>query len=190
MLRHAGSPALSGGRKQPSLRWQRMPAFMAALDRMPGLAPLALRFAILTTLRSGEVRGARWSEIRFEGGAMWTVPGERMTGKKAADVLTLRVPLSAAAVQVLMLAYQGQQHDRGGVDRAGIPKLTSPSPGACGSMIVTCAPSRWSRQASARPTMPARIRRTLRTGPCPPLLVTRGAVDRAPLRQRDAVGVI
>ncbi|MDI3307821.1 MAG: site-specific integrase [Acetobacteraceae bacterium] len=105
MLRHAGLPALPGGRKQPSLPWQRLPAFMRALDAMPGLAPLALRFCILTALRSGEVRGARWSELSFDGGAVWTVPGERMKGKKAADVQPHRVPLSAAAVAVLARAY-------------------------------------------------------------------------------------
>jgi integrase len=105
MLRHAGLPALPGGRKQPSLPWQRMPAFMLALDKMPGIAPLALRFVILTALRSGEVRGARWSELSFDGGAVWTVPGERMKGKKAADVQPHRVPLSTAAVAVLACAY-------------------------------------------------------------------------------------
>ena len=105
MLRHAGLPALPGGRKQPSLPWQRLPAFLRALDAMPGLAPLALRFAILTALRSGEVRGARWSEISFDGGAVWTVPGERMKSKRAADVQPHRVPLSPGTVDVLLRAY-------------------------------------------------------------------------------------
>jgi integrase len=76
------------------------------LDAMPGLAPLALRFAILTALRSGEVRGARWSEISFDGGqAVWTVRGERMKRKKAANVQPHRVPLSPAAVETLAHAY-------------------------------------------------------------------------------------
>jgi len=105
MLRHAGLPALPGGRKQPSLPWPRVPAFMAAMDTMPGLAALALRFLVLTALRSTEVRHARWSEISFDGGAVWTIPGERMKGKKAADVQPHRVPLSPAAVDVLVRAY-------------------------------------------------------------------------------------
>jgi hypothetical protein len=67
MLRHAGLPALPGGRRQPSLAWARLPAFMTALDRMPGLAPLALRLGVLTVLRSGEVRQARWSWLSFDG---------------------------------------------------------------------------------------------------------------------------
>jgi integrase len=36
---------------------------------------------------------------------VWTIPGERMKGKKAADVVAHRVPLSPAAVEVLVLAY-------------------------------------------------------------------------------------
>ena len=107
MLRHAGLPALPGGCKQPSLSWQRLPAFMAALEAMPGLAPLALRFCILTALRSGEVRGARWSELSFDGGqAVWTVPGQRMKAKKAAGVQPHRVPLPPAALAVLARAYE------------------------------------------------------------------------------------
>lgn len=105
ILRHAGLSVLPGGRKQPSLPWRRMPTFMAELAKMPGLAPLGLRSAILTALRSGEVRHARWSELSFDGGPVWTIPGERMKGKKAADVLAHRVPLSPAAVDVLVLTY-------------------------------------------------------------------------------------
>lgn len=105
MLRHAGLPALPGGRKQPSLPWAQMPRFITALDKMPGLAPLALRLVILTALRSGEVRQARWSWISFDGTPTLTVPGEAMKGKKAADVLPHRVPLSDAAIETLARAY-------------------------------------------------------------------------------------
>jgi integrase len=106
MLRHAGLSALPGGRKQPSLPWQRAPAFMPALDAMAGLAPLALRFAVLTAARSGEVRGARWSELSFDGGVpIWSIAGERMKGKKSADVQPHRVPLAPQALAVLARAY-------------------------------------------------------------------------------------
>lgn len=106
LLRHAGLPALPGSRKHPSLPWQKVPHFMRAVATMSGLAPLALRFLVLTALRSGEVRGARWSEISVEGGAVWTVPGTRMKRKKAAAVLPHRVPLSDAAIDVLVQAYR------------------------------------------------------------------------------------
>jgi integrase len=106
MLRHAGLSALPGGKKQPSLPWQKAPAFMRALDAMAGLAAMALKFCILTAVRSGEVRGARWSEMSFDGGAaIWSVPGERMKGKKSADVQPHRVPLSPAALTALARAY-------------------------------------------------------------------------------------
>ncbi len=106
MLRHAGLSALPGGRKHPSLPWAKAPAFMKALDVMTGLAPLALRLCILTATRSGEVRGARWSELSFDGGTpVWTIPGERMKGKKSADVKPHRVPLAPQALAVLAQAY-------------------------------------------------------------------------------------
>ena len=52
-------------------------------------------FAVLTAARSGEARGATWSEIDFDA-ATWTVPGKRM--KAGAEH---RVPLSGAAVALL-----------------------------------------------------------------------------------------
>jgi integrase len=78
---------------------------MTALDKMTGLAPLALRLVVLTALRSGEVRQTCWSWLSFDGTATLTVPGEAMKGKKAADVVPHRVPLSDAALQTLARAY-------------------------------------------------------------------------------------
>jgi integrase len=69
--------------------------FMVELRQQEGVAARALEFAILTAARTGEVLGARWSEIDFKA-RLWTVPADRMkTGKKH------RVPLSDAAVAVL-----------------------------------------------------------------------------------------
>ena len=59
---------------------------------------LAFRFLVLTASRSGEVRGARRDEID-QGGTLWTVPAER-----AKNARPHRVPLSAAALQVLTAA--------------------------------------------------------------------------------------
>ena len=56
---------------------------------------LALEFVILTACRSGEVRGARWSEIDLEQ-ALWTIPGERMKAGKVH-----RVPLSDRCLEIL-----------------------------------------------------------------------------------------
>jgi integrase len=53
------------------------PAFMARLVQQPGMGARALEFLILTAARSGEVRGATWSEFDLEA-ALWAVPALRM----------------------------------------------------------------------------------------------------------------
>ena len=58
-------------------------------------AKLGLEFLTLTAARSGEVRGARWSEFDIDG-AVWTIPPDRAKTKTAH-----RVPLSARALEVL-----------------------------------------------------------------------------------------
>lgn len=72
-----------------------LPQFMRNLRTQDGLAAKALEFAILTAARSGEVRGAIWSEIDIKAG-IWTIPGERM--KAGRDH---RVPLSTHAIELL-----------------------------------------------------------------------------------------
>lgn len=69
--------------------------FSEALKRREGVSARALEFLILTAARSGEVRGACWSEIDLEG-KIWTVPAERMKAGKAH-----RVPLSDAALALI-----------------------------------------------------------------------------------------
>ena len=61
---------------------------------------LSFEFLVLTAARSGEVRGARWSEIDRDA-AVWTVPGERMKAGREH-----RVPLSGRALAVLDEARQ------------------------------------------------------------------------------------
>ena len=63
-------------------------------------AKLCLRFLVLTAARSGEARGAAWSEIDLEN-KTWTISGSRM---KAG--MEHRVPLSDQALEVLKLARQ------------------------------------------------------------------------------------
>ena len=59
---------------------------------------LALEFLILTACRSGEVRGALWSELDLDS-ATWTIPAQRMKSGREH-----RVPLSPQALQVLTRA--------------------------------------------------------------------------------------
>ncbi len=56
---------------------------------------LALEFLVLTAARSGEIRGAHWSEIDLKG-KVWTIPAKRMKMKRAH-----RAPLSDKAIKVL-----------------------------------------------------------------------------------------
>ena len=58
-------------------------------------AKLCLQFLVLTSARSGEARGATWSEIDLRG-RVWRIPSRRM---KAG--MEHRVPLSRQAVELL-----------------------------------------------------------------------------------------
>jgi integrase len=74
-----------------------MPAFFRKLDAYDGdpSTKAALELLILTAVRPGELRGARWKEID-EARSLWRIPAERM--KMAAEHL---VPLSTQALAVL-----------------------------------------------------------------------------------------
>jgi len=78
-----------------ALPYQDIPAFMRRLRIQGGVGASALHFAILTAARSGEVRGACWSEIDLPQ-AIWIVPADRMKAGREH-----RVPLSAAALELL-----------------------------------------------------------------------------------------
>ena len=59
---------------------------------------LTFEFLVLTAARSGEVRGARWTEIDLPG-RVWTIPATRMKSKREH-----RIPLSGRAVEILQAA--------------------------------------------------------------------------------------
>jgi integrase len=72
-----------------------LPAVYARLAQLDSMTALALRFAILTAARAGEVTGARWSEFNIEA-KVWTVPSDRIKAGR-----THRVPLSQDAMEIL-----------------------------------------------------------------------------------------
>jgi integrase len=81
-----------------AIPWKELPAFLQRLrtnDRVGEPYRLAMEFLILTAARSGEVRGARWSEIDV-GSAEWRIPGDRMKAGKPHTV-----PLSTRALAIL-----------------------------------------------------------------------------------------
>jgi integrase len=88
-----------------ALDMKQLPAFISALRQEAGIGARALEFAILTAARSGEVRGATWSEVDLPS-KVWTIPAERMKAKREH-----RVPLSAAAVTLLKAQPKGEGAD-------------------------------------------------------------------------------
>jgi len=79
----------------PAMPHMDVPAFMAELSGNGSVSALALRFLILTATRTSEVLQAQWNEIDLEA-AIWTVPAERMKGRREH-----RVPLSDATLSIL-----------------------------------------------------------------------------------------
>jgi integrase len=90
----------------PALPYRELPAFMAELRKRDGVAARALEFLILTAARTGEVTGARWSEVDLDA-KVWTVPAGRMKGGREH-----RVALSGAATALLRALYSedGNEH--------------------------------------------------------------------------------
>lgn len=89
----------------PALALADAPRWWADLTERDGMATAALQFVALTACRSGEARGAVWSEIDLDAG-LWTVPGERMKMGKPH-----RVPLSAEAITLLRDLPRMQESD-------------------------------------------------------------------------------
>ena len=84
-------------RHHRALPWRDVPEALRAVRASGAWAgtKLAFEFLVLTAARSGEVRGATWSEMDFDT-ATWTVPAERMKAQ-----VEHRVPLAPRAVDLL-----------------------------------------------------------------------------------------
>ena len=70
-------------------------SFIKRLRSQDGVGARALEFAVLTAARSGEVRGATWSEVDLKA-ALWTIPATRMKSGREH-----RVPLSKPVIKLL-----------------------------------------------------------------------------------------
>lgn len=101
-----------------TLPYTQVPDFLSRLLDQNGIASQALLFTILTAARTGEVLGARWSEIDTATG-LWTVPASRMKAGKEH-----RVPLSPQAMSALPKV------------RAGVADLVFPHPLSARSLSV------------------------------------------------------
>ena len=82
-----------------------MPSFMTDLRNQEGISARGLEFAILTASRSGEVRGAQWSEIDLDA-KVWTIPANRMKARKEH-----KVSLSDSAITLLQNAIRFEGND-------------------------------------------------------------------------------
>ena len=96
-------PDLRGALKAPVakhhsfLQEKELPAYLEKLEAYDGSyeTKLALRFLLLTFVRSNELRAAKWIEINWDK-AEWRIPAERMKMKELHIV-----PLSTQAIEVL-----------------------------------------------------------------------------------------
>ena len=91
-------PRMGQGGHHRAVPVAEVPAAVAAIRGASGVWPgtrLALELLVLTAVRSGEVRGARWEEVDLEG-RTWAISAARTkTGREH------RVPLSEPALRVL-----------------------------------------------------------------------------------------
>ncbi len=80
-----------------ALTEKELPDFLRAVAAYPcyPLTKVATRLLMLTFVRTGEIRGAKWCEFDFDAG-VWVIPAERM---KAREPHT--VPLSKQAIESL-----------------------------------------------------------------------------------------
>ena len=94
-LKAALPPQTGSTKHHDALAYQDVPGAIRVIRESNKPARLAVEFAILTAARSGEVRGATWSEIDLTA-RTWTIPAARMKARR-----DHRVPLSARAIQIL-----------------------------------------------------------------------------------------
>ena len=101
-------------RHHAAMPYGEVPAFVERLRQRGAMTGRCLEFLILTAVRSGEARGARWSEIDIPN-AVWTIPAARMKAGKEH-----RVPLSRRAMQIVteMATIRSGDHVFPGLSRS------------------------------------------------------------------------
>ena len=91
----------------PALPYAQVPAFMVDLRSRESMGRLALEALILTTVRSGDVRGMKWGEIDLAN-KLWSVPVEDGRGKGGRIHI---VPLSPQMLALLERATPYKRDD-------------------------------------------------------------------------------
>jgi integrase len=88
-----------------ALPYAKLPPFIADLRARNATAASALEFCILTAARSGEVYGARWSELDLDN-RLWVIPASRMKATREH-----RIPLSNRVLEILKVLHELQMGD-------------------------------------------------------------------------------
>jgi integrase len=88
-----------------ALPYAELPGFLVSLREHEGIAARALELAILTAARTGEVIGARWSEMDLVE-KTWTLPAARIKAGREH-----RVPLPGRALAILQEMQPHRQAD-------------------------------------------------------------------------------
>jgi integrase len=151
---------LSRGR-QAALDYQQAPAFLAVLRQRQGIAAKALEVTLLTGLRTGEVIGARWTEIDLEK-KVWAIPPDRLKDRRTRTE-PHRVPLSPPVIALLKALPRLGDHVFPGQKR-GKPLSNMAMLGLLKDMNrdESGKPS-WIDPKSDRPITPHGLRATFRT---------------------------
>ena len=139
-----------------------MYVFMGHLANVAGASARCLEFAILTACRSGEARGALWSEIDMQAGT-WSIPAIKMKAGRPH-----RIPLSDDALRLLntlprLVNHQGVQVDLVFPGMRGDKPLSDMSLTACmRRMGLSAVPhgfrSTFTDWAAERTSYPAEVR--------------------------------
>lgn len=88
-----------------ALHYNEVPDFLSNQRDEASITAQAIEFLVLTAGRTGEVAGARWSEIDL-GACTWTIPSDRMKGAREH-----RVPLASPAIAVIRRLHEHKTND-------------------------------------------------------------------------------
>lgn len=107
-------------KNHPALPYAEMPDFMAKLRAKEGVSARALEFTILTAARTGDIIGATRRELNRPD-KLWTVPADRVKGKRGARKRDHVVPLTKQALAALdAVPEEGSYLFPGGKEGAGL----------------------------------------------------------------------
>jgi integrase len=151
---------LSRGR-QAALDYRKASEFLAAVRQREGVGARALEVTLLTALRTGEVIGAKWTEINLKQ-RTWIIPVERLKDRKT-RAEPHRIPLSAEVTAVLEKLPRLNDYVFPGL-RPGKSLSNMAMLGLLRDMNRdTAGKPRWADPKSGRPITPHGFRATFRT---------------------------